>query len=175
MPIFSVRTDVLLAPSVLSYVLPKTKQAPIESSFKAAFSVSQGCRDNLTAKICSRIRKDVVGVKPKPKVRSRYKYDERDYAVASWLGQEGHVLPARVDGEWQVHTRGGNGRNVANALEITDMSAMAVRHLVNAVGVAEVKLSQQTLQNFSSACKNLQMKGVHHSIDVSARHCLLGY
>jgi len=50
-----------------SHVTLRVKQAPIESSYKAVFSVPHGCNGSATTKIRIRVPEGVVGVKPQPK------------------------------------------------------------------------------------------------------------
>lgn len=58
---------VLFAPAAYSHVSLAVKQAPIDSGYKAVFSVPHGCQGSSTTKIRIRIPEGVVGVKPQPK------------------------------------------------------------------------------------------------------------
>lgn len=87
MSISRVRTNVvaavatvLFAPSAFSHVSLQTKQAPVESSYKAVFRVPHGCKGSPTAKIRVRIPEGVVGVKPQPKAGWTLETVKGDYA-----------------------------------------------------------------------------------------------
>ncbi|NGM88963.1 YcnI family protein [Parapusillimonas sp. SGNA-6] len=56
-----------LAPAAYSHVSLQVKQAPVDSSYKAVFTVPHGCKGSSTTKIRIRIPEGVVGVKPQPK------------------------------------------------------------------------------------------------------------
>ena len=74
--------SVLLAPSAYSHVTLQVKQAPINGSYKAVFSVPHGCKGSPTTKIRIRIPEGVVGVKPQPKAGWTVETIKGDYAKA---------------------------------------------------------------------------------------------
>ncbi|MFT0548601.1 YcnI family protein [Allopusillimonas ginsengisoli] len=58
---------VLFAPSAFSHVTLETKQAPVDSHYKAVFRVGHGCKGSPTVKIRVRVPEGMVGIKPQPK------------------------------------------------------------------------------------------------------------
>lgn len=80
-----VRTTVALAALVFSstahsHITLQVKQAPIDSGYKAVFSVPHGCNGSATTKIRVRIPEGVVGVKPQPKAGWTLQTVKGDYA-----------------------------------------------------------------------------------------------
>lgn len=71
---------VLFAPSAFSHVSLQTTRAPLESSYKAVFSVPHGCQGSPTVKIRVRVPEGVVGVKPQPKAGWTLHTVKGDYA-----------------------------------------------------------------------------------------------
>lgn len=69
-----------LAPAAYSHVSLAVKQAPIDSGYKAVFSVPHGCKGSPTTKIRVRIPEGVVGVKPQPKAGWSLETITGDYA-----------------------------------------------------------------------------------------------
>jgi len=54
-------------PEAHAHITLETRQAPIESSYKAVLKVPHGCKGSPTVKIRVRIPEGVIGVKPQPK------------------------------------------------------------------------------------------------------------
>lgn len=71
---------ILFASSAFSHVSLQTKQAPVESSYKAVMRVPHGCKGSPTVKIRIRIPEGVVGVKPQPKAGWTLETIKGDYA-----------------------------------------------------------------------------------------------
>jgi uncharacterized protein YcnI len=70
----------LVAPQAFSHVTLETRQAPVESSYKAVLRVPHGCKGSPTVKIRVRIPEGVVGVKPQPKAGWTLETVKGDYA-----------------------------------------------------------------------------------------------
>jgi len=70
----------LFASTAYSHVSLQVGQAPIDSSYKAVFSVPHGCQGSPTTKIRIRIPEGVVGVKPQPKAGWSLETVEGEYA-----------------------------------------------------------------------------------------------
>ncbi|MFC4297237.1 YcnI family protein [Castellaniella hirudinis] len=67
-------------PSAHAHVTLQVKEAPIDSGYKAIFSVPHGCKGSATTKIRIRIPEGVVGVKPQPKAGWSLETIKGDYA-----------------------------------------------------------------------------------------------
>ncbi len=63
-----------------SHVTLETKEAPLESRYKAVLRVPHGCKGSPTIKIRVRIPEGVVGVKPQPKAGWTLETVKGDYA-----------------------------------------------------------------------------------------------
>jgi len=70
----------LFAPQAFSHITLETKQAPVESSYKAVLRVPHGCNGSPTVKVRVRIPEGVVGVKPQPKAGWKLETIKGDYA-----------------------------------------------------------------------------------------------
>ncbi len=69
-----------LVPSAHSHVTLHVKQAPVDASYKAVFSVPHGCKGSPTTRIRVRVPEGVVGVKPQPKAGWSLETIQGDYA-----------------------------------------------------------------------------------------------
>lgn len=70
----------LFAPQAVSHITLETKQAPVESSYKAVLRVPHGCNGSPTVRVRVRIPEGVVGVKPQPKAGWTLETIKGDYA-----------------------------------------------------------------------------------------------
>lgn len=64
----------------LSHVTLETKEAPVESRYKAVLRVPHGCKGSPTTKIRVRVPEGMVGVKPQPKAGWTLETIKGDYA-----------------------------------------------------------------------------------------------
>src|SRR3546814_8951733 len=62
-----------------AHITLETKQAPVESRYKAVLLVPHGCDDSATVKLGVRIPDAMVGVKPQPKPGWTLAIVKRDY------------------------------------------------------------------------------------------------
>lgn len=69
----------LVAPLAHSHVTLQAREAPVDSSFRAVFSVMHGCNGSPTTKIRIRIPEGVVGVRPQPKAGWTLELVKGDY------------------------------------------------------------------------------------------------
>ena len=57
----------LVTPQAYAHITLETRQAPVESSYKAVLKVPHGCKGSPTIKVRVRVPEGVIGVKPQPK------------------------------------------------------------------------------------------------------------
>lgn len=76
---------VLVPSAVFAHVSLETRQAPVESSYKAVFKVPHGCKGSPTVKLRVRIPDGVLGVKPQPKAGWTLQTVTGDYGRAYTL------------------------------------------------------------------------------------------
>jgi len=70
----------ILVPPAYAHVTLQVKEAPVDSGYRAVFSVPHGCKGSATTKIRIRVPEGVVGVKPQPKAGWLLETVKGDYA-----------------------------------------------------------------------------------------------
>lgn len=68
------------SPASHSHITLETKEAAVDSGYKAVFGVPHGCKGSPTVKIHVQIPEGVIGVKPQPKVGWTLDIVKGDYA-----------------------------------------------------------------------------------------------
>jgi uncharacterized protein YcnI len=72
----------LPASRALAHITFETRQAPVDSRYKAVLRVPHGCKGSATVKLRVRIPEGVIGVKPQPKPGWTLNIVKGDYAQA---------------------------------------------------------------------------------------------